>query len=349
MTIEYKAKKSLSQSMLKSMLKGVRAFKQKVPTGPAIRKGNMVDCLITEPDKFDERYKSIHIPEVSSTKSREMVERYYEYGQSNNFEDKDFFNADNIIYFCQDIYKHYVKYKKTTLIDTLKANGSIMFLKYLIDKDDEIEYVDESEVELAKLIVQSLKMSKYTGFYVKADHEYEDYYDIYNQEPIYFEYSYISKSDKNYELPSKALVDRIIVNHQDKTITPIDIKTTNTSTGVFTRKIQEFRYDIQAYWYTYAIDNQWKFDKDLDDYEVLDFLFVVENSGEYIGRPLIYKLSEQDMKVAQKGIINGMPGAEDAIELYLWHSLNDIWNEDKIVIENKGIIETKINAKQILP
>ena len=55
------------------------------------------------------------------------------------------------------------------------------------------------------------------------------------------------------------------------------------------------------------------------------------------------------MKVAQKGVINGTPGVEDGIELYLWHSINDVWHEDKIVLENNGVIETKIHSKQILP
>lgn len=347
-SIKYEATKALSQSELKSILNGIRGFKRKISEGTAVRKGNMVDTLITEPDKFEEYYTETEIPNIKNPKIKQMMDRYLDYGFQESYEEDDYFKIDNILTFVRDIFGYYTNYKDATIIDTLKKSRALVYLRFLINKEDGVAYVSHEEVTQAKAIATSLQISPYTRFYCQHIDSYDDNTEVFNQEAIYFTYNHISESNTKYDLPAKALLDRIIVDHTNKTIYPVDIKTTDGPVGSFPKKIMTFRYDIQAAWYTEAM-KQWVIDKKIEDYEITPFAFVVENSGDYIGRPLVWELSKQDLKVARLGIENGVPGIKQALDLYLWHTINDEWDEDKLILENNGRIETKLHARQVLP
>jgi hypothetical protein len=75
----------------------------------------------------------------------------------------------------------------------------------------------------------------------------------------------------------RGMLDLVIIDHFNKTIYPIDLKTSSTPEWEFFRSFIKWRYDIQArlYWQIlkYNIDQHSEF----KDYEVADFTFIVIN------------------------------------------------------------------------
>ena len=71
----------------------------------------------------------------------------------------------------------------------------------------------------------------------------------------------------------KIMPDLIVVNHKDKTIQPVDLKTSSIPAWQFKENFLKFRYDIQANLYSdvlqVIIDN----DDDYKDYAILPYLF----------------------------------------------------------------------------
>ena len=71
----------------------------------------------------------------------------------------------------------------------------------------------------------------------------------------------------------KIMPDLLIVNHNDKTIQPVDLKTSQMPAYDFTENFIKFRYDIQACMYSDVIRAVMRRDHDYDDYTILPYIF----------------------------------------------------------------------------
>ena len=138
-------------------------------------------------------------------------------------------------------------------------------------------------------IVASIKNHKFTKEYFrKAGSELEIVYQL----PIFFNHK---------TLDCKALLDMVIFNHSDKTIQPIDIKTTSGRTVHFPTSFRKYRYDIQAAWYTLALEYYKNNNIFYSDYKVLPFKFIVESTTD-IGRPLVFTCSKEALYAGRYGV-----------------------------------------------
>ena len=91
----------------------------------------------------------------------------------------------------------------------------------------------------------------------------------------------------------KGLLDMIVVNHKDKCIIPVDLKTTSGKAADFKSAFIKWSYYIQASYYSYGLQT-------LTDYEVLPFKFVVASTTD-IYRPLTYKVTKKTLNVGRFG------------------------------------------------
>ena len=71
----------------------------------------------------------------------------------------------------------------------------------------------------------------------------------------------------------KVMVDLIVVNHKEKTIQLVDLKTSAMPAYDFAENFVKFRYDIEAAVYTDVVEIVKNMDKDYADYRILPFLF----------------------------------------------------------------------------
>jgi len=75
------------------------------------------------------------------------------------------------------------------------------------------------------------------------------------------------------EVTVKIMPDLLVVDHENKTIQPVDLKTSSMPGYDFAENFIKFRYDIQAELYTDVLRLIIDKDPDYKDYVVLDYLF----------------------------------------------------------------------------
>jgi len=206
------------------------------------------------------------------------------------------------------------------------------------------------EVETSEGIVKSLKESQNTQPYFVGKHMPRGV-DMHYQVPIYFVYK---------DVLCKALLDIVAVDHRNKLIRPLDLKTMGDYTIMFPKSIRRFRYDIQGAFYTealmHAIPEGKGMFSGLTDYGILPFAFIVE-STKVQGNPLIYQMDESLLKIGKHGrdeLFIGdkgdylqssrIKGFDEAIDLLIWHRENG-FDKDKDVVDADGVFQVDWNRK----
>ena len=144
--------------------------------------------------------------------------------------------------------------------------------------------LSQEENDLISQIVMSIRTNPATSKYFERD---TNFVEILDQYSIYFNYESIE---------CKALLDRIIVDHKNKTIQPIDFKTMGDQTLYFPKSLRQRRYDIQAAFYTEALKSK----KVYETYEILPFKFIVESTTNP-GNPLVFTCNQELLEIGKSG------------------------------------------------
>ncbi len=143
--------------------------------------------------------------------------------------------------------------------------------------------LSQEENDLISQIVMSIRTNPTTSKYFETSKDVE----ILDQLAIYFSYCGID---------CKALLDRIIIDHKNMTIQPIDFKTMGDQTIYFPKSLRQRRYDIQAAFYTEALKSK----KEYETYKILPFKFIVESTINP-GNPLVFTCSQELLRIGQFG------------------------------------------------
>lgn len=165
--------------------------------------------------------------------------------------------------------------------------------------------------------------------------------DIHKQIPIYFEYKGES---------CKALLDGIVINHNERVIYPYDLKTIGKGVFNFPDSFWRYGYYRQAAWYLIALQHYIKYlntqymlegkDIDLSTYTIAPFRFIVVSSRPKNYEPaLIYLTTPNDLEVGLNGGFlkednKYVPGVNQLLEDYKWHVKNNLWEVPRAVYEN---------------
>ena len=149
-------------------------------------------------------------------------------------------------------------------------------------------------------------------------------------------------------------MDRVIVDHEKKTIQVYDLKCTWNVENFYEEYYLYRRAYIQAYLYYRAAQCAFLNDPTCEysglrstsscsDYEVLLPRFVVCDSADYY-QPLVYTLSEENMYDAYNGFEHKgrkYPGVKDLIKDLKWAHETNMWNISRSNLENNGITQLK--------
>lgn len=179
------------------------------------------------------------------------------------------------------------------------------------------------------------------------------YLEVFTQVPLYFTYR---------GLPLKGLMDGMLVNHKEKTITPYDLKTTGRSVLEFPSTFISFKYYGQASLYFQGLkqliqegnfypSDDFDYQLKIKDYHVNNFLFIVSEKAPIQRSPVswIFRCTDQDLEAGLRGgTYNGRPikGIDQMIDEFLWHRENNYWSLPKTALDNQGIIN--LDALQTL-
>jgi hypothetical protein len=135
----------------------------------------------------------------------------------------------------------------------------------------------------------------------------------------------------------KVMLDIIEIDHDRKTIIPVDLKTTSNKGHYFDGSILKYDYAYQGGFYTLGLEN-WR-DINYEGYAILPFRFVfVEKSCTFA--PMIYVLSNKDNNITiYGGEYNGKPVRSilGLLHDYKWHMETGLWEYRKQVYDDNGM------------
>jgi len=307
--------KAISQSQLTNLASGPKYFKNKLEyklESDALTLGSIVDIMLTEPDNLYEIYVVNEYTKPTGQLG-EYIDAIFK-----GFSEEEAYNIAGF------------KQKKIDAVKELfKSDECQNYYKFLLSSKDK-KVISKEEYDKANKIVTSLLTNRFTSKYFNCDDT-----ECLTQLELYWKY-------KDFDCRSR--LDIVKINHKDKTILPIDVKTSGKSTYNFLESIIRFRYDLQASFYTEAL--QWYIDnkEEYKGYKLLPFLFIVEHT-DYPGLPLIYECTEKDIYCGKFGGTTKtgvrLKGFDELIEDLKWYYAYDSWDYTREVIENRGVV--KIN------
>lgn len=257
---EYRADKALSYSTIarfaREGFEKLDSLFEKVES-PSLLFGSLVDTMVTEPENYSKLYCVGDIPQLSDSLgpiASAIVDELGTYSSLDAVPD-DFLAeiGKRHNYYRDDKYKA-LRVKKireacSEYFDLSKSLGD----KKLIPRELHNEAV---------ACYEELKANEYTSWIFGDDiGDVERYYQL--------------KFKGEYEgIMVRCMMDAVLVDHKNKTIQPIDLKTSFKHESKFYLSFKEWRYDIQASLYTYILEQCLK-GTEYEDYKILDYLFVV--------------------------------------------------------------------------
>ena len=112
------------------------------------------------------------------------------------------------------------------------------------------------------------------------------------------EYLYQLQLVTNYHLTFdrdvkvKIMLDLLIVDHKNKTLQPVDLKTSSVPGFEFSKNFLQFRYDLQASMYTDVLADVISKTEEYKDYTILPFLFTDISRTDKV--PVTYEYDPHD-------------------------------------------------------
>lgn len=261
---EYRAYPAISQSALtKYDREGFRTIEQETETTGAMIRGSLIDCLLTEGEEvFNSKYYVATYCEITD-KPKKIVDILYEhYGHL--YEELELVPESYILRVIKE-QEYYSNRKDRTNINNIIKEGTIYYRNLIKGKGKTV--VLKPQYDEAKATSDCLKQHQYTSKFFNPDKlsEYEE---------IIYQPKIILKDPRlPYEL--KCMYDLIYINHKEKYILPMDLKTTSSNEEDFERNYVNWRYDIQSSLYTCILKHMLKVIG--LDYEIKNFTFIVVN------------------------------------------------------------------------
>lgn len=252
-------------------------------TTPSLTFGSLVDCLITGTEEdFTNNFYVVNVPELSDTLKtiiRELFNRYPEVSSLTDIEDDAidevcvFFNYGNV-------------WKSTTRINCVRTKGTPYFNSLVKAKNKVI--VTPEEYKTAQDCVNALKTSDATKFYFFSD--------PFKSEEAGIERLYQLKfkgEDTLNHIKYRCMLDLVVVDHNKKTIQPVDLKTSSHAEYDFPMSFIQWNYQIQArLYYRILLQNILK-DPYFKDFKVLPYKFIVVN--KWLINPLVWDFANTDL------------------------------------------------------
>jgi hypothetical protein len=287
-------------------------------SGEGVLMGGLIDMLLFEPDKVKDNYY-IFEAKVPTATAKELADII-----TNNYNSMpsipDVLKIIEVNGFWSSIKK------ETTLTNKFNNDDFWGYLKAVFESKDK-QIVSKEDYIRAEELVEVLRTHKNSK-------ERLDF-------PTEEESKYVQvKLDFNYkQFNFRGIVDLIVVNHTDKTIKFIDLKTGAPAAQMFSQSFVKYRYYLQALLYTIGAES-FKREYSLEDYRLLPFEFLYISRYQKI--PLVYEVPTTWELAALRGFTTKSgykyKGLDQLIAEIDWHWTHKEFDLPMEIVMANGLI-----------
>jgi len=300
----------------------------------AANMGRIVETLLMEPHLFDDKFYMSSCASTPTGLMLDFVEALYKVT-------RDATNEDGIVTrqfseLAEEAYKiSGFKIKLEAVLGKfIGSEAEIYYNEIRRVRTLNLTVVNTTEISVAEKIVERLKTNSTTGPIVNMVNSSR--YEIIDQMQV-----------EGYTIdghPFKSMLDKVIIDHDAKTISPYDLKCTWSVENFYEEYYLYRRAYIQAYLYYYAmkhlVDNS---ESPYYGYVVEYLKFIVCDSTNYY-QPLIYTLDFTDMTDAYAGFVHKgrtYPGVGDLIAALTWCIESGTWDISHKNYLSNGVVNIK--------
>ena len=240
---------------------------------PSLTFGSAVDSIITGGmEEFNERFIVADFPEIPDSIVK-IVKRLF-----NSLKDRYTslvkIPNDDIIYITQEE-SYQLNWKPETRAKVIKEKGSeyydLLYIagdKTILDTQTYLDVINS---------VDALKTNTATKYYFAEDNPYTNI-------RRYYQLKFKSIFD---DINYRCMMDLAVVDYDNKTIIPVDLKTSSHAEWEFYKSFKEWNYQIQARLYWRILKDNLEKDEYFKDFKLLDYIFIVVNRKTLT--PLVWK------------------------------------------------------------
>lgn len=243
---------------------------------PSLTFGSAVDSIITgSQEEFDERFIVADFPSTPDTIIKIVNDVFREF--CDTYKDLDSIPDVEIIHRASS-FNYQPNWKPETRAKVIKEKGADYYnLLFIADGKTVLNTQTYQDVCNA---VRALKESTATKFYFAPNNPFEPNIERFYQ--LKFKGEFEGVKYRN-------MADLIIVNHKEKWVKPVDLKTSSHTEWDFYKSFVDWRYDIQARLYWAIIRQNMNKDEYFRSFKLLDYEFIVVNRKTLT--PLVWECS----------------------------------------------------------
>ena len=298
----------------------------------ALTMGRVVETKLMEPELFDDRFFPSVCESVPTEGMLKFVEALYKHTKEATDENGEVTRTFEDI--SRDAYADsgYKIAYEAVMKKFMGSDAEVYYQEIREVRSKGLTVISLKDAAASERIVEQMQNDPFVGPIVNQGKTAR--YDVYNQLQI---------SDVSIGgLKMKGMLDKVIVDHQAKTIHIYDLKCTWAVENFYREYYLYRRGDIQAVVY-YILSLHHFNDLVKEGYTVNPPSFIVCDSGAYYA-PLIYDLSDND-------VVEGMNGFEykgtkyrgilEIIEDIKWAKEMDVWNISRNNYLSSGRVKIK--------
>lgn len=231
---------------------------------PSLTFGSAVDSIITGgQEEFDERFMVAEFPSTPDSVVKIVKSLFNQYGDS--YRSLVTIPDDAVIKETEH-QGYQMNWKPETRAKVIKEKGADYYNLLFIAGGRTI--LDTYTYQDVCNAVKALKESKPTQFYFAENSPFEP--DVERFYQLKFKGEFDGVEYRN-------MADLIIVNHKEKWVKPVDLKTSSHAEWDFYKSFVDWKYDIQARLYWAIIRQNMNKDEYFKDFKLLDYEFIVVN------------------------------------------------------------------------
>lgn len=307
-----------SYSLLSSIsTHGIDVLGGELNIGFSLKFGSLVDDICFTPSVINDKYYRGSASTINSGNPKKIIDAVLANCNESS--------AAGLAYYEKEIIAAakklgvYAKYDDAKILSTILVEKNENYFKDKISSIGKI-HIKNDMWEQAVYAANTLKTHPFTEMY------FQDWENI---QTIY-QYKFVVGING---VMVKGMLDALLVNHEEKVVLPVDLKTGEVSSNDFNRSFLDYKYYLQASLYRLALLSIVESDPDLEGYTVADFEFVYLSKIN-LNKPVI-KVVNQDLY--EKGL-NGFTdsfgvkhkGVYELLEIYKDYGKNKRMYESKV-------------------